>query len=196
MSRSLRGWVCALSIVAGCFSPEDPEAFETEAVGSSGDAEAPSCSEYCALVGDHCGDEVEQYSGTSVCEATCALMAPGTNEDVLGNTVGCRVHHSILAGEQADPHCFHAGPSGDNTCGSRCESFCTLALAACTGDLAPFADAEACISACSSLEAGPDFSSSLPDDDSVSCRIKHVSLAALQPDVHCAHIGVDSPVCQ
>lgn len=168
--------------LAGCFTPED-------------DSDAPSCPEYCELIQDHCQGDIAQYPGTAVCEATCSFMDRGAAEDELGNTVGCRIHHSLLASESPDPHCFHAGPGGDGTCGGNCESFCSLAMSVCTGGNAQYASAEACISACNSFASEPPFSTALEDADTFACRLEHVSLAALDPSVHCPHIAVDSPVC-
>lgn len=189
----LLGWSC---FIAACFSPSpaDPEVAESGSSEESGGG--PSCEQYCELVADHCAGEFSQYSGTTACEATCAFIAPGTEDDMLGNTVGCRIHHTILAGEQPDPHCFHAGPAGDGTCGATCESFCTIALQACTGDNAVWPNAEACIADCTMFAEDPKYSESLPDADTYACRLKHLTLASLQPDVHCPHIALNSAVCQ
>jgi hypothetical protein len=162
--------------------------------GDAGDA-AQACTEYCELIGDHCEAELSQYSGTAVCEATCAQMSPGTPDDALGNTVGCRSFHALLAARSPEPHCHHAGPAGDGTCGANCENFCSLALSTCEGDLAPYADADACISACEGYATDPVYFSEAPDADTFACRMRHLTLAAAQPEVHCLHIGSDSPVC-
>ena len=160
----------------------------------AGDAEA-ACAEYCGLVGDHCEGELSQYSGTAVCEATCAQMSPGTPDDALGNTVGCRTFHALLAARSSEPHCRHAGPTGDGTCGASCESFCALALSTCEGDLSPYADADACIAACEGYPVEPLYFADAPDADTFACRMRHLTLAAAQPEVHCLHIGPDSTIC-
>src|SRR5688572_4784726 len=139
-------FVACCSLFVACFSPDAPPEEATEESSSGGGG--PSCEAYCELMADHCEDDLAQYSGNTACEAACAVMSPGTDDDMLGNTVGCRIHHTILAGEQPDPHCFHAGPAGAGTCGAECESFCTIALATCTGDLAVWPDAEACFADC------------------------------------------------
>jgi hypothetical protein len=154
-----------------------------------------ACAEYCELVGDHCEGELAQYSGTALCEATCAQMSPGTPEDSLGNTLGCRTFHALLAARSPEPHCRHAGPTGDGTCGASCESFCALALSTCEGDASPYADADACIAACQGYPTEPLYFAEVPDADTFACRMRHLTLAAAQPDVHCPHIGPESAVC-
>ncbi len=202
---------------SACFDPVDPpssaETDATDATGvtrgsgdgdgessSEGEVEPPSnetlCPQYCDLIGDHCQDEFEQFAGRTICEATCTLMAPGDPGDVLGNSVACRTHHALLAAESAHPHCLHAGPTGDTTCGGPCENFCGLSQRACPDELSPFADVDACIAECESWAPQPAYFATVPDGDTYACRMHHLTLAALQPDVHCGHIGTESPVCR
>ena len=165
---------------------------------STSDGAAPAedlCPEYCGLIGDHCEAELAQYPGGAICEAVCALMDPGDPGDVLGNSVACRAHHAFLAAESADPHCLHAGPAGDTTCGSPCESFCSLAQAACSDGLSPFLDTDGCIAECESWDPQPKYFAAVEASDTYACRMHHLTLAAQQPQVHCSHIGTDSPVC-
>jgi hypothetical protein len=159
--------------------------------GNAGDA----CAEYCDLMSEHCGGEFAQYASAPLCEATCARMPPGTPADALGNTVGCRTFHAQLAAGSPEVHCPHAGPTGDGTCGANCESFCSLALSTCEGELAPYVDAEDCIAACDGFATEPPYSAEVDDGDIFACRMRHLTLAALQPDLHCSHIGEVSPVC-
>ncbi len=162
---------------------------------STGDGAAQACAGYCSLITDHCEDDVAMYPGTELCETTCSFMPPGADGDELGNSVGCRTFHAILAAEDPALHCPHAGPAGDGTCGADCESFCTLALATCRDELAAFDSAEACIAACEEFPAELAYTADAPDGDSFACRLRHLTLASLQPDVHCSHIGTESPVC-
>lgn len=180
---------------------------ESESESSSGDdsssSGAPSeageraeaCATYCEIIGDHCDGTLAQYSGALVCEATCGVMDLGAPEDALGNTVGCRTFHAMLAAEDPDTHCRHAGPAGDGTCGADCENFCALALDVCAGELAAYADADTCIAECSAYDPEPAYSSDAAPADTFACRMHHATLAAAQPEVHCAHIGPVSPVC-
>ena len=194
----------ALTGSGGCFDPDHGEDLdlsttstggdEAESSSSGGGDEAAACADYCSLVSDHCADDVVQYAGASLCEATCANIPAGVAGDELGNSVACRTFHAILAAEDAAFHCPHAGPAGAGTCGADCESFCTLADRTC-GELSPFAGAEACIAACAAFPTEPAYSADVPDGDSFACRMQHLTLASLQPEIHCAHIGEDSPVC-
>lgn len=172
---------------------------------SSGDAETSTgadtggneelCSDYCGLIGDHCEDEFAQYGGDSLCESTCAGMPPGSPGDELGNSATCRTFHAVLAARTPETHCPHAGPAGAGTCGANCESFCTLALNLCEGDLSVYVSAEECIEECEGFEPEPLYSADVPDGDTFACRVRHLTLASLQPEVHCSHLGPDSPVC-
>lgn len=223
MSLLGRSALFAGVFVAGCFSPSDADT-DTEADASSTGATnpgtsmnpttdpattspdpttgnvddstteapaTPSCEEYCALVDDHCTAEFAQYSGTTSCEAVCAAMPLGNPGDELGNTVGCRTYHAIVAAEAPDPHCGHAGPGGASVCGAPCESFCTLAAGLCTGADEQYADTESCITECMVFSTDSDSI----EGDTYACRLYHLTVAALQPDVHCPHIVLDSPVC-
>ena len=171
---------------------------DSESTGDPDDGAPPpedQCPQYCQIIDDHCQAEIAQYSGQAICEAVCALMDPGEADDVLGNTVGCRTHHALLAAESADPHCRHAGPTGDSTCGAECESFCSLALATCPGELSPFIDADDCIDQCEAWDPEPLYFAGVEDSDTYACRMHHLTLASLQPEVHCSHVATESPVC-
>lgn len=213
--RGCFGGLLTLGVLGptACFDPdqgagletggnEDGSTGETGDGGedSTGEGEAPPqvdpCPDYCQLMDDHCDGDLAQYPGQAICEATCALMEPGEETDVLGNTASCRAHHALLAAESADPHCLHAGPTGDTTCGGPCESFCSLALVACPGELSPFLDADDCIAQCEAFDPEPRYSASVTEGDSYACRMHHLTLAALQSEVHCSHIATDSPVCR
>jgi len=200
------GLVLSLAMVA-CFSPssdddnEGTSAATTAGVATAADESttseiaAPSCSEYCGLITDHCGDAQAQYSGATACEAVCEALPPGTVDDELGNTVGCRTYHSIVAAEEPETHCVHAGPGGSGVCGAPCESFCGLAAELCTGADQQYDDTEACLAECMMFPDDVPTSTDATEGDSYACRLYHLTVAALQPDVHCPHIVLDSPVC-
>lgn len=199
-------------VLGGCFDPSDVEGTETEAgtgagtageggSEASGDGDegsggaADPCPEYCTLVNEHCEGDQAQYSGQSACESVCVGMAPGTPDDQLGNTVGCRTFHAINAAEDPDTHCVHAGPAGGGVCGGNCESFCSLALQLCTGDAAQWADVESCLADCEQFPDDVPFSEGQTTGDTFACRLAHLSLAGLQPAPHCSHIGLVSDTC-
>ncbi len=167
-----------------------------DAESSTGnDGAVQACADYCRLITDHCQDDDAQFSGTALCESTCAFLPEGTPGDTLGNSVACRTFHSVLAAEDPQEHCLHAGPAGDGTCGADCESFCTLAFNTCPGELSPYPDSETCIAACEAYPAEPPYSAEVADGDTFACRLRHLTLASLQPDIHCSHVAVESPVC-
>ncbi|MFO0636861.1 MAG: hypothetical protein U0168_28865 [Nannocystaceae bacterium] len=153
------------------------------------------CAQYCALIDERCTDAQKQYPGGLECAAVCAGLAAGTPDDQLGNTVACRQFHAISAAEDPVTHCLHAGPSGGGVCGGACENFCALALASCVGPLSPWDGVEACLADCAAFDTEPGFSATVVDGDSFACRMTHATLAAVQPDPHCTHIGAVSPVC-
>ena len=201
------GLVLSLAMAA-CFSPSSDNDDEgTSAAGTTMAAATaadesttavvavPSCSEYCGLITDHCDGAESQYSGATACEAVCEVLPPGTVDDELGNTVGCRTYHSIVAAEEPETHCVHAGAGGSGVCGAPCESFCGLAAQLCTGDDQQYADTEACLAECMMFPDDVPTSTEATEGDSYACRLYHLTVAALQPDVHCPHIVLDSPVC-
>jgi hypothetical protein len=207
----------AVVLVGACFEQVDvdegvgtgtggeTEAGETEAgetgadetgPDDTGDDAAAACSEYCTLVGDHCqGDALAQYTGTLACQETCIAMAPGTPGAMTGNTRACRREHAILAGRDPVVHCPHAGPSGGDLCGGACESFCALAVELCTGEHEVWPNVEACATDCVQFPSDPPYAASVQDGDSYACRLAHLTLAALQPEVHCPHVKPDSDTC-
>lgn len=185
----------SLSFVApGCFDPDHGDDFDASAEGESLDA-AEACAQYCGLIDDHCEGEVAQFSGVALCESACAQMPQGDADDELGNSVACRSFHAVLAAEGPAEHCPHAGPAGDGICGSECESFCSLAQNTCPGELSPFANTEDCLSQCEAFPNDVEYFADVPDGDSYACRLRHLTLATLQPEIHCSHVGTDSPVC-
>ena len=171
------------------------DAVESSTGGADAGGNEELCADYCGLIDDHCEDELAQYTSDNLCEATCAAMPPGTPGDELGNSVSCRTFHAILAGRTPQTHCQHAGPAGAGTCGANCENFCSLAMNICGGDLAVYASAEECITECDAFLPEPLYAADVPDGDTFACRLRHLTLASAQPEVHCGHIGPVSPVC-
>ena len=117
----------------------------TDAGTTDAGSGAPTCASYCTTVMANCVGANAQYSSQASCLGACAAFGQGTTGATSGNTLSCRAYHA--GASPADPalHCPHAGPAGDATCGSNCESFCAIAIAKCAGT---FADAAACTSAC------------------------------------------------
>ena len=113
----------------------------------------------------------------------------------LGNSSACRRFQAVQASEMPATFCGAAGPTGDGVCGAQCESFCGLASELCTGDLEQWPDIPSCIADCMQFPTDTMFNASVTMGDSYACRSYHLTVAALDPDVHCPHIGLVSATC-
>jgi hypothetical protein len=164
------------------------------AVADSSTGEADVCPEYCSLVQDVCTEDLAQYTSDQVCLGVCAALPPGTPEDQLGNTAECRRFQAVQASEN-DTFCGAAGPTGDNVCGAACETFCSLATALCTGELQQWPDIPSCLVDCMEFPMDIDFNAQVVSGNSYACRSYHLSVASLDPGVHCPHIALVSEVC-
>ncbi|MBZ0232297.1 MAG: hypothetical protein K8M05_08080 [Deltaproteobacteria bacterium] len=154
-----------------------------------------ACDDYCTLVMRNCQGAVAQYSDQSTCMATCRAMEVGTPGARDGNTIACRTFWAAIAeGEMAE--CTSAGPGGDGTCGTNCESFCNATLAICADqNNPPYASSAECTTACGSFSAAEPFDASDIAGDTLACRIYHMTAASTDPDTHCQHTGVASVTC-
>ncbi len=187
----------------GCFedtpdpTPED-DSGTTQAAETAGDSTGEPesvCPEYCNLVQDVCTADVSQYTSDAICLAVCEAMPPGNAADQLGNSAACRRFQAVQASEDPATFCGAAGPTGDGVCGAQCESFCGLATALCADDLAQWPDVPSCIADCMQFPTDVEYSSAVVNGDSYACRAYHLTVAALDPDVHCPHIALVSATC-
>jgi hypothetical protein len=162
--------------------------------GGSGGGVSAACTTYCDTIATNCTDANDQWGETEpgMCEAVCATWEAGMTGDDTGNTVGCHQYHAEAAGDGADMHCSHAGPTGDGFCGDLCENFCELALAVCDGT---FADEATCLTECDGFSKMVDYNAGTQGGDTYACRMYHLTAAASNPAVHCDHIGADSTTC-
>jgi hypothetical protein len=161
-----------------------------------GDPEA-DCETYCDFQAV-CDDDFPQYGSSGPCLSVCAQMPLGSTGDQTGNTVGCRTFYAIEAGEntaQKEQFCLNSGPSGNDACGGRCESFCAIAQQACTGDQLVYADTVECLTACAEWDDSVTYSANTVEANNYACRLKHLTYATLNPTTHCSHIAPESPVC-
>jgi hypothetical protein len=110
----------------GDTGPGDTSVGDTSTDTSIGDtaidtAVPDDCTRYCDAMDTHCGSNA-QYADRAECEAYCAAAGwpVGTEGDMDGNTIECRIYHANFATESGDPatHCPHAGPSGAEVCGA------------------------------------------------------------------------------
>jgi hypothetical protein len=171
--------------------------------------EAPTCDDYChrALgacgVGDMDGGSLAQYESLQQCMDVCAALPRGKNNQIDGNTVGCRLYHSYNALADAKTHCSHTGPTGDGHCAvaatdtdrgtDNCDPYCQIAKAACPAEFktafGTTEDAhELCHTECAKLsgaKANSGYSIEMPDGPTVQCRVLHAT-RAFQNSAECA----------
>ncbi|MBM4358789.1 MAG: hypothetical protein FJ096_11860 [Deltaproteobacteria bacterium] len=164
----------------------------TGAGGAGGGMMQSACEAYCDTITANCTGNNAQYSDKAHCVASCAAFPKGTAADTTGNTVGCRAYHAGAAKMDPAVHCSHAGPGGDGACGTNCEGFCAIALKACS---AKYADKAACETECKAFKDTVDYNATVTTGDSLACRLYHLTVASVDPTVHCDHITATSPVC-
>jgi hypothetical protein len=162
------------------------------ACGEDVDPRVGACADYCELIVRNCQGTVAQYTDGSTCMATCQAMPLGDPASPTGNTISCRTFQAAVAEDPTRGVCTAAGPGGDGTCGTNCESFCTAALELCPGE---FASATECDQVCRGFSAAEVYDASDIAGDTFACRLYHLTAASTLPEVHCAHIGAVSPVC-
>src|SRR5262245_26383910 len=95
---------------------------------STSDASTPdagdlNCESYCTEVMARCTGEQLQYLTTAVCLSMCSHFDLGGPTDDKVDSLGCRQHFLLAAGDPA-VNCVKAGPLGGNTCGDHCKAFC------------------------------------------------------------------------
>lgn len=166
--------------------------------GGAGGGDPLNCDTYCTIIGPACQGEFAQYTSDASCLAACAALPVGAITDTAGNTLGCRIYHAGVALDAPDPHCYHAGPSGGDVCGTPCESFCAMQAVVCTGANQQFADEAECLTACGTLTDDVEFSTAETASDTLACRLYHLTVAAqdaASATTHCPHIAVVSPTC-
>jgi hypothetical protein len=196
--------------------------------GSADQPPSQACKDYCALADANCPDPQAPnsmpsstlYISDAACLHTCALLTPGDPSTPQpqpkpgDNTVACRdaqlgfVTTAVDGPGQKASYCASAGPGGNDTCGSNCQSYCQLYRGACKDwwamNMGPVAQAQAqfdqdtCVTNCLGLKDTQSFSASIYDmsgssnymGDTLECRLVHTSAAAFQPSVHCVHAAL------
>lgn len=174
------------------------------------------CSNYCTKIQNNCMGGNLQYSSTDECKAACMLFPVGTDTDMMGNTLGCRIYHAggpaMMA---AETYCPRAGPGGDaisptggGGCsgGDVCASFCALEIKACgsievplpgnptdsTGNpLFQYRNQDRCMSVCAGFDKTHTYSTSAKGN-SLACRLYRAVKAATGPGnaaMYCATTG-------
>jgi len=80
------------------------------------DLAAPKCADYCGTYLKNCTGDLNVYKDEQDCLDRCAGWYPGTKDDTVGDTVGCRQYHAGAALADAPLHCPHASPGGGGIC--------------------------------------------------------------------------------
>jgi hypothetical protein len=174
----------------------DPSAFADG--GSDGEGGGPGdppedsaqCKKYCTDVMSACEGKNAVYTTEALCLGVCRNLDPGDPLEPVGNTVACRAHQASIAKAEPDENCRSAGPGGDGQCGSDCQAYCGLFAKVCP-ESNDYPTVAACEAACAGLTDQRRFDVIADhEDDSIECRLVHVSSATVEPTGHCAHAPV------
>ena len=194
--------LCAVSAALGAcqaLAGIEDRTFDGNDGGDTDAGTSAQCEKYCQLAQDVCGGENALYADDKTCKGICALLPPGQDIEPTGNTVACRVKQlevaqQVTPGEPATlpDYCAKAGPGGNGTCGSNCESYCLLYAGACKENQPQLGtvqyDQDTCISKCEGLADKRTFDwMSDYEGDTLQCRLAHTSSATIDPAEHCVH---------
>jgi len=161
------------------------------------DPESDLCATYCDAALADCTGALAVYTNRETCLGFCGVLPLGTTGDETGNSASCRLTQAAHALDTGEPetHCPLAGPAGDGTCGSNCDSFCVVFAEVCPSDFAAaYADQTACLTGCAANI--PDlgtYNSSMSSGDNVQCRLWHLAAASVDPSIHCTHAAGHAP---
>ncbi|MGE0323999.1 MAG: hypothetical protein AB7S68_16925 [Polyangiaceae bacterium] len=158
-----------------------------------------SCDDYCRLVTVACAGEDAVYDSEAQCKKACASFTPGASTDTTEDTLGCRKYHSYNSIAAPSIHCPHASVGGDGHCGTtNCPGYCKLLEATCAEDFGTtFVDQAGCEAACASVDGADKdsgFSITVPDGNTLQCRIRHL-LQATSDATECAS-AIGAGKCQ
>jgi hypothetical protein len=157
--------------------------------GQDGASDPLSCEAYCAAVAVACTGENLQYRSTAACLGLCQTWPVGTLADTTGDTLGCRINQTTVAGNTGErSDCAGAGPGGNGICGTNCASFCASLAIVCPTDYD--GSAADCMTDCGRLPSCGDYHvdpAQDPDDDTVQCRLFHLTSATQSATTHCPH---------
>ena len=187
---------------AGAAAEGDEEAIAhcAHAGPSGGDVCGTWCDNYCHLALENCavGDEAlfgDADSCSAACEGYPTDGEPGATE---GDSVQCKIYHLGVAGSDPDGgsaalHCPHGSVDGAGVCAPpppTCADYCATVTAACTGELAQYADEASCVTYCETWATLPAGEVADVSGNTIGCRMYHAGVAATaEPEVHCPHAG-------
>jgi len=151
------------------------------------------CPNYCSQLATTCTGSFAQYTTDAACSSYCLnnlVPVLGVYNDTGVDTLGCRIYHNSAVTILGTGHCAHAGPAGDNTCGTWCSVYCDLVQANCYGGNSQYADKATCMTACSTMSTSGNQGDA--SGDTVQCRIYHAGVAGNpigNAGTHCPHAG-------
>jgi hypothetical protein len=186
--------------ILGIDKAEHDEKLDKPATGTGGSGGTDSdalpktlCDRYCDAVLANCSAENALYTSRDVCMGVCNTFEPGTEGDDGVNTAQCRLRFAQLAGTvgELSLNCPAAGPGGDGHCGTNCEGFCTIGVAACTAS--KLITVDSCAGMCARLPDPGGFTDKIQAGNSVQCRLYHASAATFDPTTHCPHVAGFGP---
>lgn len=168
------------------------------ACGDSDSTPTPTaaCASYCATLTTNCTAANAQFTSEAACNTHCVLSRTspefwpaGVTGATSGNSLACRTYHggAPAAGDPA-LHCPHAGPTGANTCGTWCETYCAMAASLCTGANQITFSAAGCAADCALYAA--DGANTATSGNTVQCRLNHLGFIAGggPAATHCGHV--------
>ncbi|MBW2522979.1 MAG: hypothetical protein JRI23_02330 [Deltaproteobacteria bacterium] len=160
-------------------------------------ATSDGCETYCDTVQSSCTTTRSVFTNRNTCQAYCERLPQGEAGDQIGNSVACRQSQAELAAATGEPdvHCPLAGPGGQGTCGTNCESYCQVFAEVCTTRFEQRYEGLAdCVNFCDGglLDLGS-YDASMDRGDSIQCRLWHLSAAAVDPSFHCRHADGEDP---
>jgi hypothetical protein len=178
------------------FAEREPEV-HCKAAGPGGNGVCGSdCDAYCQVYPEVCPDTYE-YPDTKSCLKACRGLIDQDSFDVArdhgGDTVECRLVHTVSSTTLPAMHCPHAPiPPAEPWCtgaadaAPTCEQYCQIELAACDGDLTQYESPEQCLAVCDALPKGTNEDEA---GNTVGCRRYHSFSATLAANTHCFHSG-------
>lgn len=198
-------WPLAISLVGACQLLTGTSGLEVVPAGhggasassssssgmaSSSSSGAPSpCNAYCTTISMKCAGMEQQYPSQEACALVC--NAPWGDPTVIP----CLMDHAA-AGD-----CLGAGPAGGACFKGPCDTFCKLEAFICgMSNCAVYKDPVDCKNACDTYLKVSPYSFDVPDDNTFECRMKHLMLAAQQPNAgvncgSCPDTGAVSKPC-
>lgn len=177
--------------IIGLEKAEHDPSLDPGGAADSGTQPGSLCDRYCTTVMKNCTGDVAVYASREACLGVCERLPRGTEGEVRGNSVACRLHFAESALSTGEPAsaCPSAGPGGNGVCGDNCSGFCAVAVQACKDeDISIIKSLAGCQTACAKLPDPGGYTAKIVSGFTVQCRLYHVSAATIDPAQHCPHV--------